>query len=189
MDAETKRRLHWLMYGLYYPAVLGTGVVVALQRATAQVIRGPAISVAVTAGAFFSLSFASAMGLEKEYSLGPFLLDVAEVIGMFVCFVFLNLIDPPTWVTPSVTLAYVILTAIVVFQVAWRKSIGLQADAFLDLKLILIVLLLIGAFLGDHYLGLHWLITLVFSGMAWLYVSNHPYEKGVGVRRWFFRPK
>jgi hypothetical protein len=171
------------MYGLYYPAILGTGVVVALQHA-AQSIHSPAMSVAVTAGAFFSLSFASAMGFEKEYGPVPFLLDVVEVIGMFACFVFLSLIDLPG-VSPSVTLAYIVLIAVVAFQVAWRKAMSLQVDAYLDLKLTLALLLLIGAVLGDHHTRLHWAITGIFSITAWLYVRNHPYQTGVPVPRWF----
>jgi hypothetical protein len=171
------------MYGLYYPAVLGTGVVVALQHAP-QSIHSPALSVAVTAGAFFSLSFASAMGFEKEYRPIAFLLDVVEVMGMFACFVFLNLIELPD-VKSSVTLAYLVLFAVVAFQVAWRKAMGLQVDAYLDLKLILGLLLLIGAVLGDKYKSLHWVITGIFSIIAWLYVSNHPYQADVRVRRWF----
>jgi hypothetical protein len=119
MDADTKRRLHWLMYGLYYPAVLGTGVVVAVQHAAAHAIRGPAIAVALTSGAFFSLSFASAAGFENRYDLGAFVLDILEVIGMFSCFVFLNLIDPPPGVKPSVTAAYLCLIPVVASQVAW----------------------------------------------------------------------
>jgi len=186
MGAELKRRLHWLMYGLYYPAVLGTGVVVALQRVSAHTIHDPAISVAVTAGTFFSVSFASAMGFENEYGPGAFLLDAAEVFGMFACFVFLNLIDPPAWITPSVRVAYLILFAVVAFQVAWRKAIGLQGDAYLDLKLILGLLLLVGAALGDCHPRLHWAITGSFAVIAWLYVSHHPYRRGVQVRRWFF---
>jgi len=185
MDSEQKRRLHWLMYGLYYPAVLGAGIVVALQHIIAGSIHGPAIAVAVTAGAFFSLSFASAMGFETQYGLSAFLLDIAEVGGMFACFVFLDLIDPPPW-TPSVSLAYVVLLAVVIFQVAWRWVMGLQVDAYLDLKCLLALLLVIGAVLGESYPWIHWGITTIFSVIAWLYVSHHPYRTGVRVPRWFF---
>jgi hypothetical protein len=62
----------------------------------------------------------------------------------------------------------------------------LQVDAFLDLKLILSLLLVAGAVLGDSHMRLHWLITAIFALIAWLYVSHNPYQKNTPVRRWFF---
>ncbi|MEO6807229.1 MAG: hypothetical protein ABI286_11545 [Edaphobacter sp.] len=194
MDVESKKRLHWLMYGLYYPAVLGTAIVVTLQHAAASSIKGPALAIATTAGAFFSLSFASAMGLEKEYRFGAFALDFAEVLGMFVCFAFLELVEfpaghHPVWIVWSPGAAYGILLGVVLFQLWWRKVMGLRADSFLDLKLILCLLLVAGIVLGEGHLRLHWLITAIFALIAWLYVSHNPYRKDHPVRRWFFGSK
>jgi hypothetical protein len=195
MNVEARKRLHWLMYGLYYPAVLGTAIVVALQHTAASSIHGPALAVATTAGAFFSLSFASAMGFEKEYGFGAFVLDAMEVFGMFACFAFLELVEfpqsghLPAWVVPSTRVAYIILLGVVLFQLAWRKVMELQTDAFLDLKLILGLLLVAGAVLGDSHVRLHWLITAIFALIAWLYVSHNPYQKATPVRRWFFGSK
>src|SRR5437016_2006814 len=99
-SAVTKKEpgvLHWVMYGLYYPAVLGTGIVETLHHANAN---SPAIFVALTAGAFFSLSFALALGREHSYPVGPFLLDVVEVVCMFLCFACLRYIDAPEGLAP-----------------------------------------------------------------------------------------
>ena len=195
MDVEGRKRLHWLMYGLYYPAVLGTAIVVALQHTAASSIHGPALAVATTAGAFFSLSFASAMGFEKEYGFGAFVLDAMEVFGMFACFAFLELVEfpqsghLPAWVVPSARVAYLILLGVVLFQLWWRRVMELQTDAFLDLKLILCLLLVAGAVLGDSHTRLHWLIPAIFALIAWLYVSRNPYRKDAPVRRWFFGSK
>ena len=181
MDAEGRKRLHWLMYGLYYPAVLGTAIVVTLQHAAAGLIEGPALAIATTAGAFFSLSFASAMGLESEYRFGAFALDLAEVLGMFICFAFLELVEfpaghHPAWIVRSPSMAYGILLAVVLFQLWWRKVMKLPVDSFLDLKLILCLLLVAGIVLGDSHLRLHWVITGIFALIAWLYVSHNPYR-------------
>ena len=179
------------MYGLYYPAVLGTVIVVTLQHAAAGSIKAPALAIATTAGAFFSLSFASAMGLEKDYAFGAFALDLAEVLGMFACFAFLELVEfpaghQPGWIVWSPRTAYAILLGVVLFQLWWRKVMELHPDSFLDLKLVLFLLLVAGIVLGDSHPRLHWVITGIFALIAWLYVSRNPYQKAHPVRRWFF---
>lgn len=186
MDAGGKRRMHNLMYGLYYPAVLGAGVVVALQRVSNHSMQGPQISVAITAGAFFSLSFASGVGSEDRYGIAPLILDMAEVIGMFYCLNSLGLIDFSSPIPRTVTSAYLILLGLVCFQLLWRKAVKLKTDAYLDLKLLFVLILAIGAFAGSNYPCLHWGITVTFSLLAVLYASNHPYDPHEPVRRWFF---
>jgi hypothetical protein len=172
------------MYGLYYPAVLGAGIVFTLQRAATHSIADPAVAAALTALAFFSLSFASVSGFEGRYSLCPFLLDSVEVFAMFACFAFLDLIEPPTLFKPSLWRAYVVLLLVVGQQLLWRKAMGLTWYGYIDLKAILLILLGVGAWLGPDHGWLNWVITILFATTATLYVSNHPYDKKV--RMFFF---
>jgi hypothetical protein len=194
MDVATRKRLHWLMYGMYYPAVLGTAIVVALQHLAAGTIKGPALAIATTAGAFFSLSYASAMGFDEDYGPGAFILDIIEVLGMFACFAYLELIEfpaghGPPFIFPSARIAYGVLFGVVLFQLWWRAVMGLRLDAFLDLKIILGLSLIYGMVLGDDHVRRHWYITAAFAITAWLYVSHNPYQKDHPARRWFFIPK
>jgi len=185
------KRLHWTMYGLYYPAVLGTGVVETLRHAS--VLISAEIAIALTAGAFFSLSFASAMGLEDSYDFLAFVSDVVEVFAMLVCFAFLSIVERPDAVSPSLwpsrsaTDAYAVLIFVVALQLAWRARMKLQWDAYLCLKLILIGLLVRGCFLGNSPSRLHWAITVLFALTAWIYVSRNPYEKGKDYPAWVFK--
>lgn len=178
--------MHNLMYGLYYPAVLGAGVVAALLRASRHSMQSPQISVAITAGAFFSLSFASGVGSEDRYGIAPFLLDMAEVVGMFYCLNCLGLIDFSSPVPRTVTAAYLILLGLVGFQLLWRRAVKLKTGAYLDLKLMFVLIPAMGAFAGSNYPCLHWGITVTFTLLAVLYVSNHPYDPHEPVRRWLF---
>lgn len=181
-EVTRSRRFHGLMYGLYYPGVLGTGIVVTLQRAPAH---SSPIFVALTAGAFFSLSFASALGREDEYNVSAFLLDVIEVLGMFLCFAFLNFIEAPALVHPSLFGAYVVLIGIVPLQLLWRRAMGLTVLGYLDLKLALVLCLVVGAAFGNGPEWVHPVVAISFAVLAGFYVSHHPYTGHV--RRWFCR--
>ncbi|MFZ1014178.1 MAG: hypothetical protein WAN28_12620 [Terracidiphilus sp.] len=189
MHPENKKRLHAVIYGLYYPAVLGTGLVVALQRISAHSIHGAQISVALVAGIFFSLSFASAIGFEEKYTLFALLFDVVEVILMFLCLDCLSLIDISVPLPKSIAFAYGILLLLVGSQLAWRASVKLKVKAFLDLKLIFIALLVAGIFVPPEILWAHWLLAALFLLDACLYVANRPYDTANPARTLFFVPQ
>ena len=178
---KRERTLHGLMYGLYYPSVLGVGIVVVLQHSSEH---SAAIFVAITAMAFFSLSFASAMGREDQYGAGAFVMDAVEVFAMFACFAFLKLIDGPAWLPPSVRGAYVVLICVVPLQLVWRGFMKFTPFGYLDLRIALILCLVVGAYLGGRHEELHGVITITFLILAGTYVANHPY--GQHVRTWFF---
>lgn len=189
MHPENKKRLHAVIYGLYYPAVLGTGLVVALQRISAHSIHGAQISTALVAGTFFSLSFASAIGFEEVYGVGPLLLDAIEILIMFLCLDSLGLIDISATLPKSIPLAYLFLLVLIFFQLGWRASIKLNVDAFLDLKIVFIALLVTGIFVPPEILWAHWLIAGLFFVDACLYVSGRPYDLKNPARRWFCVPQ
>jgi len=176
MDDQAKKWLHGFMYGLHYPAILGTGIVVALMRVGSKTIHAPVASLAVIAWAFFCLSFLSAIGFEKQYGKCAFLLDLLELIGMFACLNYLRLLDPTTTDPPSLPVACWILFIVVALQFLWRAAVGLKPIAFLDLKLLFLALLAVDAFIGDSSISGHWAITAGFAVLAWIYVANHPYD-------------
>jgi hypothetical protein len=186
--AKPMPRMHWLMYGLYYPAILGTAIVFTLQHLATGKVEYPVFFVALTAGAFFSISFGSAFNKEEEYSLAPFLLDALEIFEMIVCFLFLKLVDPiPNRLEhylPFLPGAYLTLMFAVVVQLEWRRRMGLRWNAFIDLKSVLLVLLALGALLGEHFRWLNWVITILFSLTSIVYVLAHPYE--THARKFFF---
>jgi hypothetical protein len=169
------------MYGLYYPSVLGAGIIVVLQHAAEH---SAAIFVALTAMAFFSLSFASAMGREEDYGVGAFIMDVIEVLAMFACFAYLKLVEGPAWLPPSVRCAYIVLICLVFLQLVWRKLMHFTTLGYLDLKIALVLCLAFGTYLGDSGEYIHGIITAAFVILAGLYVANHPY--GDDVPMWFF---
>lgn len=185
MDDQAKNWLHAFMYGLHYPAVLGTGIVVSLMRVGSNTIHAPAASVAVIAWAFFCLSFLSAIGFEKQYGVLAFILDLLELIGMFFCLNYLRLLDPSSTDPPLVPVACWILFLVVALQFLWRWAVGLKPIAFLDLKLLFLALLVVDSFLGDSLPGWHWMITIGFAVLAALYVGSHPYDLGKKDPTWF----
>ena len=181
-EIKRERTLHGLMYGLYYPSVLGAAIVVVLQHAAEH---SAAIFVALTAMAFFSLSFASAMGREEQYGVGAFIMDAVEVLAMFACFALLKLIDGPAWLTPSVRYAYGVLICVVFLQLVWRWLMKFTTLGYLDLKIALVLCLAFGAYLGNSREYLHGFITVVFVILAGIYVANHPYR--ADVRKWYLQ--
>ena len=187
MGKDARKRLHALMYGLHYPAVLGTGFVVALLRITSGTIHAPAASVSLIVWLFFCLSFASAIGFEEKYNWGAFIVDCIELAGMFACLFALRLMDPALDAPPpSVRLAYGILMGVVVLQFAWRGAMHLQPNLFVDLKILFLALLGVGLWLGKCRPDLHWWIAGAFATLALLYVSHHPYENETDRRTSFF---
>lgn len=180
-EIQRTPRLHWVMYGLFYPAILGTAIVLTLQHLVKPQITPPELSVAITAWVFFGVSFTSAFKKEDEYHIVPFFFDTWELFEMLVCFLFLGIAEPiPKWFEPyvgSLPGAYITLCVAVVMQLRWRKIMGLKWYAFIDLKLILLGLLVLGALLGKSVSWLNWVITLAFTVSAFLYIAAHPYGK------------
>ena len=125
--------LQQLMYGLIYPAVLGTGITMTAVRAAhhhsiANALLDPSIEVGFIAGLFFCASFDSAfywpLGQKGHYRKSAFGIDFLEVILMFVCFHFLRLFeDPKDLLKPDLFYAYLMLGIDVLLQFGWRKVV------------------------------------------------------------------
>jgi hypothetical protein len=175
------------MYGLLYPAILGAVGVFTLQKLETGAIDYATLAVAVTAGAFFTLSFASAYQLEREYLPIPFLIDVVEIVEVWLCFSLLNIAEPePEWLKqlaaplPNLSYTYALLLVALLIQIGWRWAMGLKWYAFADLKGALLIVVVVGVFHGTSMGAYNWILTALFSALATLYVAAHPYGKAAG---------
>ena len=181
---EVSGPLQQLMYGLIYPAVLGTGIVLigvrAAHHASAiHALLDPSIQLGVMAGLFFCASFDSAFywpaGQNGRYTSLAFCVDAVEVILMFVCFHYLRLFeDPVKLVPPFLPVAYGALTADVLLQFAWRKAAGLDPLYRWLLRSSIAAVLLLGAFFGEQYRWVNVAIGLAVIVFIVVYVVSDP---------------
>jgi hypothetical protein len=189
-DAESP--WHQLMYGLYYPGVLGTGVVLTALRASPQasfhdVLWDPSIELATVAGLFYSASFVSGFhwpaGVKARYSILAFFLDCVEVVLMFLCFYYLRLFDPPTLPLPEPRLraAYIVLALDVLLQFAWRCAAGLEPWVKWWLRLIVAAILVVGAFVWKYSPWVSMSIAVIVAIFVIVYVvSDTRYKESLG---------
>jgi hypothetical protein len=179
---------HDMMYGMIYPAVLGTGLVLAVLRATKEAspysrFHDSALYVAFAAGLFYSFSFTS--GSEKKadktdiaYRWPTFLFDFLEVILMFLCFYFLGLLDDHV-VDPRLSPAYgFLLIDVVIIQPLWRLIAGVDVLDYFWFRAIIAIALIAGGIFGLHSGVVHpWvdlLVCLVVSFCVFLYIKGTP---------------
>jgi hypothetical protein len=177
---------HDIMYGMIYPAVLGTGLVLAVLRATKEDsaysrFHDSALYVAFAAGLFYLFSFTS--GSEKKedktdiaYRWPTFLVDFLEVILMFLCFYFLGLLDDHA-VDPRLSPAYAFLLIDVVFiQPLWRLVAGVEVLYYFWFRATVAMSLIAGIIFGLRSGILHpWvdlLLCLVVSCCVFLYIKG-----------------
>jgi hypothetical protein len=148
------------MYGLVYPAVLGTGLVLfathvarVIQKShttMTSVLQDLSVYPAIAAGFFYVLSFTalSKSAEEKErpsYQWLPFLVDWIEVLLMFSCFYFLRLIDETQQGRPNPFLAYgCLLVDVIVVQPVWRLFAGVNVRTAIGSRVVVGALLTIG---------------------------------------------
>jgi hypothetical protein len=147
-----------IMYGLIYPAVLGTGLVLAVLRVTKEPtayarFHDSALYVAFASGLFYTFSFTSQSekqpdGSEIAYRRLAFLVDFSEVILMFSCFYYLGLLDDRV-IDPRLSPAYgFILVDVAVIQPLWRLVAGVRVFDFWKWRLVVMAALVAGLFLG-----------------------------------------
>lgn len=176
--------LQQLMYGLIYPAVLGTGITMTAVRAAhhhsiANALLDPSIEVGFIAGLFFCASFDSAfywpLGQKGHYRKSAFGIDFLEVILMFVCFHFLRLFEEPKdLLKPDLFYAYLMLGIDVLLQFGWRKVVGLDPLYRWHLRLGIAVVLFVGCLWGDSQSCVNIMITIAVSIAVAIYVFFDP---------------
>ena len=183
-EPKVSTPLQQLMYGLIYPAVLGTGIVLVGVRAAhhisaLNVLLDPSVQLGVMAGLFFCASFDSAFywpaGETGKYTRWAFALDALEVALMFVCFHFLRLFeDPAKLVPPFLPVAYLTLAGDVLLQFGWRALVGLNWTYRWKLRLSIAVVLIAGAFLGSRFEGTNVAISAGVCAFVIVYVVSDP---------------
>jgi hypothetical protein len=149
-----------LMFGLFYPAVLGNAVfLLALaaigERSWAGALTNPQIHIGLLYVWFFSASFAASYRAE-HYGLGALACDVTEVLLMFVCFYFLGLIVVSTpqggeSPAPRFILAYRVLLFTFLEQFAWRFFAKVQPDHRWLIRWLILAALAAGSLVGDRF--------------------------------------
>jgi hypothetical protein len=183
-----------LMYGLIYPGVLGTGLVLSGQRATKEAsvvaaLTDPALWVAAAAGLFFAVSFASVFeepqkedATEEWYGWTPFLIDLVEVVLMFACFYFLGLFEVPNVPPPELHWAYGLLIVEIWWQCLWRWSIGLKPFRLWGMKVGVTAVLVLGWIYGPQYPWSNILFSLGVAVFVIIYVFKDPrYRKSARI--------
>lgn len=187
---EAPPPLQQLMYGLIYPAVLGTGIVLTGVRAAhhssaIDALLDPSIQLGVMAGLFFCASFDSAFywpaGKTGHYTGRAFALDFLEVILMFICFHYLRLFeDPVKLLEPFLPAAYIMLMADVLLQFFWRMAVGLDWRYRWVLRTSVAGVLLLGALFGQRFWWINVAVSLAVGVFVVVYVIADPRYKSTG---------
>jgi len=122
------RKLHNLMYGLLYPAILGAGIALlvtyVLQVGLQDAFFVQRVSLGVITLLLFCVSYGNAFD-PKEYRSSAFFLDTAEIVFMGICFWALNLFykdigGPVKFGWFSFSLGFTLLGV----QSVWLKLVG-----------------------------------------------------------------
>ena len=142
------------MQGLYYPAVLGTGLVLLISRITTRpslsnIAGDISIYFGILILIYFSASFlVNDSTLVLLYGPAAFLLDVIEIVLIFLMFYFLGF-DPSNPGKPDLRNFYLSLAFIPALQELWNWAT--EHNHFYGLSVPATVILLVGVFWGFHY--------------------------------------
>lgn len=151
------RPLKDIMYGLIYPAVLGTAVVLSVLRAIKEPLQGrlhdAALYIAIAAICFYMLSFTSQSEKKEDgtciaYQWPAFLVDLLEVVLMFLCFYFIGMLDDKI-TDPYLSPAYLfLLVDVIAVQPLWRLAAGVKVNAFWRFRFVAGITLSLGFYAG-----------------------------------------
>ena len=159
-----------LMQGLYYPAVLGTGLVLLINKFTVYGSLGNAATdISIYFGililAYFSVSFLINQTISlSNYGSLAFLSDIIEIILIFFLFYFLSFFDPSNSNKIEFRRFYLLLAAIPVLQQVWNYAVR-EDKSFYGLTIIAAVILLIGGLWGFHYAWFNIAMIFVIAGL------------------------
>lgn len=142
------------MQGLYYPAVLGTGLWYLVQKVAVAPSLQEAVSdlsnyFGLLLIVYFSLSFAINQELPpNRYGAAAFALDVVEIVLVFVAFYHLGLFKPNGPQPADYSLFYLFLAPIPVLQQLWNRAVGRSDRVLWWLSAIGVGVLVFGGFVG-----------------------------------------
>ncbi|WP_139195518.1 hypothetical protein [Halomonas daqiaonensis] len=177
-ERQPNHNLQSLMLGLYYPAVLGTGLVVFVLRITthdnvSSALSDIALYYALLFGVFFSACFLSIQKTEVgKYGVGVFFLDLAEVLGMFLVYYFLGLFDPNKIVSPNFSMIYWVLISVIALQQVWALSADRETKSLWALRLVGVSFLVLGAMWLFKYSWANVIILVVLYALVFRYLKQ-----------------
>jgi hypothetical protein len=163
-----------LMQGLYYPAVLGTGLVLLINKFTVYKSFSDALAdISIYFGLliliYFSGSFLIIQTIsQSNYGSLAFLSDIIEIIFIFFLFNFLGFFDPSNPIKIDFRWFYLLLAASAVLSQVWNYAVK-KDKSFYGLAIIAITILLIGGLWGFHYVWFNKSMILVIGGLMGVY--------------------
>ena len=168
------QRLKNLMYGLLYPAVLGTGLVAIATRISTHISAAHSgIDNSVVLGSLFLVFFCASFVAADDgtYCCKAFLLDVVEVILMFLCFYYLGLFEednPKPWMAG----AYATFMVLQPLQLLWREVVGLDPEHLLELRFLMLIAFAVGLLFSDRIDWMTPAVSVTSLLLIYLYVFS-----------------
>ena len=168
------KNLKRLMYDLFYPAVLGSGLVsIAIRISAHNSTPDPYIFDRLSLGFLFLIFFCVSFIASDEgvYRCKAFLLDIAEVILMFLCFYCLGLFGQDNK-EPWMAGAYATFIVLAPIQVLWRYVVGLDKWYLIELRVFMIVAFFFGLFFSDENVWITPVVSVASLLLICLYVFS-----------------
>jgi hypothetical protein len=168
-----------MMYGLIYPAVLGTGLVLLVLHMTKEPsatagFLDPVLYPAIAAGFFYTLSFTALSETAEDkaklsYQWLPFIVDWFEVGLMFGCFYSLGLLDERV-TTPRLMAVYGFLLAdVAIIQPIWRLVAGVNIRTFFKARVMVGLALVVGM-ISSSYPPVHPWVDILIAAVVIVFV-------------------
>jgi hypothetical protein len=166
------------MITLYYPAVLGTCVVLLLLRITlernlSEAVKDIALYFGLVTIMYFSASFLVIDAFKsKDYGVMLFLLDTVEMIIIFLAFFALGLFKTESIVEMHLSAFYYLFALLIILQNVWNYFAGFKDNVLIVVAVIGLIVTLIGGFIGYQYLAFNiTVLLLTVAGIIWSLVN------------------
>jgi len=181
-----------LMQSLYYPAVLGTGVVLLINKFTVhKSFVDTATDISIYFGillvVYFSVSFLISNSVSpRNYGTVAFLSDFTEIVILFFAFYFLGFFDPTNPSKTDFRWFYLVVAGIPVLQQIWNYAVNKDKSLYI-LSAVAVTILLISSFWGYKHEWYNAIMIFVFTGLIgvyfyYLYFRLIRFELAAGVR-------
>jgi hypothetical protein len=171
------------MQGLYYPAVLGTGIWFLVQKIVIapsglDMVSDLSNYFALLLLVYFSLSYSIDQYINPDqYKATSFMLDLGIIIILFIAFYHLGLFKPDGPQPPDYRRFYLTLIAIPVLQQLWNHSVGHRDKRLWLLTGIGVGVLLFGGLVGYPCVWANIAVLICAAGLLVAYgvvVTIHP---------------
>lgn len=173
-EVHREEKLGRLMYGLLYPAFLGSILVAIALRGTSIIGENHFVARLSLAGlfiGFFCASFA-AFDEKTSYNKKAFLLDFIEVALMFWYFKNLGFLSETSDLSElTLAPAWIALVVIIPVQLSWRWAVGVKALKLFELRIVASLVLFVGLWNVD----VEWSVPLA-CGLSLICVCLYVFE-------------